>query len=215
MIRRMRFKYWSESKLSHKLREKFGLTNPQWNTWEGWEDHRKTSKNTAPFIHWLTSEGFNKAQNIVMFPADFWWAIKTATIWKFFRNLWLFRKGLWEYRSWDYHGMLEFMETSARDMSRCHKEYGQHTTSHISARELEVWANLIKRIKEDTYTDDKLEFKKVREGGIFGGFDNVQRQNTLPCRDSKQFYKIIESNKKNDLELIGKMFSRKVRHWWS
>ena len=186
MIRHTRGNYWSESKLSHKLREKFGLTNPQWNTWEGWEDHRKTSKNKAPFIHWITSEGLNKAQNIAMFPADLWWAIKTATIWKFFRNLWLFRKGLWEYRSWDYHGMLEFMETSARDMARCHKEHGQHTTSHISARELEIWANLIKRVKEDAYTDDKLEFKKVREGGMFGGFDHVQRSNTLPNRDSKQ-----------------------------
>ena len=215
MIRHTRGNYWSESKLSHKLREKFGLTNPQWNTWEGWEDHRKTSKNKAPFIHWITSEGLNKAQNIAMFPADLWWAIKTATIWKFFRNLWLFRKALWNYRSWDYSGMMEFMETSAQDMSRCHKENGQHTTSQISAKELQVFAALLRRVREDAYTDDKLEFKKVREGGMFGGFDNVQRSNTLPNRDSKEFYKIIESNTKNDLELIGKMFSRKVRHWWS
>ena len=215
MIRHTRANYWSSSKLSHKLRERFGLTNPMWNTWEGWDQHKAESKKKAPIIHWVTDTGFNKLQDIVLFPSDLWWAIKTATIWKFFRNLWLFRKGLWEYRSYDYHGMLEFMETSARDMARCHKEHGQHTTSHISAKELEVWANLIKRVKEDAYTDDKLEFKKVREGGMFGGFDHVQRSNTLPNRNSKQFYKIIESNKKNDLELIGKMFSRKVRHWWS
>lgn len=215
MIRRTRANYLSSSKLSHKLRERFGLTNPMWNTWEGWDEHEAESKKKAPIIHWITDTGLNKLQDIVLFPSDLWWAIKTATIWKFFRNLWLFRKGLWGYRSWDYHGMLEFMETCARDMSRCHKEHGQHTTSHISAKELEVWANLIKRVKEDAYTDDKLEFKKVMEGGIFGGFDHVQRQNTLPNKNSKQFYKIIESNTKNDLELIGKMFSRKVRHWWS
>ena len=187
MIRSTRANYWSSSKLSHKLREKFGLTNPQWNTWEGWEDHREASKNKAPFIHWLTSEGFNKAQNVVMFPADFWWAIKTATIWKFFRNLWLFRKALWGYRSYDYHGMLEFMETCARDMSRRHKEHGHLMRSEETAKELKVFAELLRRVNEDNYTDDKIELKKTSERGLFGGYGFEQKPNTLPAYKSKSF----------------------------
>lgn len=215
MIRRTRIKYWSESKLSVKIRKYFGLVRPTVLSFEGWDEYEINCRKKARFIHWLTDKAFNKVQDIVMLPSDLYWSFKTATLWKFMRNLWLFRKSLWNYRSWDYHGLLSFMETSARDMGRCHKEHGSHTTSHISAKELELWANLIKRLMEDAYTEDKLEFKKVKEGGIFGGYEHIQRQNTLPNKESKAFYKIIDSNRKNDLELIGKMFSRKVRSWWS
>lgn len=215
MIRRTRGNYWSSSKFSHKLRERFGLTNPVALTSEGWDQHKVESKKKAPIIHWITDTGFDKAQNVVMFPADLWRAIRTATIWKFFRNLWLFRKALWEYRSWDYHGMFQFMETCARDMSRCHKEHGHLMRSEETAKELLVFAELLHRVNEDNYTDDKLEFEKVSDSGMFGGMGFVQKPNTLPSYKAKSFYKIIASNKKNDLELIGKMLARKSQSWWS
>ena len=215
MIRPTRANYWSSSKLSHKLRERFGLTNPMWNTWEGWDEHKAESKKKAPIVHWLTDTGFDKLQNIILFPSDLWWSFKTATIWKFLRNLWLFRKALWGYRSWDYHGMFQFMETCARDMSRCHKEHGHLMRSEETAKELLVFAELLRRVNEDTYTDDKIELKKTSERGLFGGYGFEQKPNTLPAYKSKSFYKIIESNKKNDLELIGKMLARKSQSWWN
>ena len=215
MIRPTRANYWSSSKLSLKLRERFGLTNPLALTWEGWDDHEEICKQKAPIIHWITDTGFNKLQDVVLFPSDLWWSIKTATVWKFLRNLWLFRKALWGYRSWDYHGMFQFMETCARDMSRCHKEHGHLMRSEETAKELKVFAELLHRINEDTYTDDKIELKKTSERGLFGGYGFEQKPDTLPAYKSKSFYKIIASNKKNDLELIGKMLARKSLSWWN
>ena len=215
MIRRTRGNYWSSSKLSHKFRERFGLTNPLALTLEGWDEHEEACRKKAPIIHWLTDTGFNKVQDIVLFPSDLWWSFKTAAIWKFLRNLWLFRKALWGYRSWDYHGMFQFMETCARDMSRCHKEHGHLMCSEETAKELKVFAELLHRVNEDNYTDDKLDFKKVSDSGLFGGMGFVQKPNTLPAYKAKSFYKIIASNKKNDLELIGKMLARKSQSWWN
>ena len=214
MIRRTRENYWSSSKLSLKLRERFGLTNPLALTWEGWDEHEEACRKKAPIIHWLTSKGFDMAQNYFYAIPDLWWSIKTATVWKFLRNMWLFRKALWGYRSWDYHGMFQFMETCARDMSRCHKEHGHLMRSEETAKELLVFAELLRRVNEDNYTDDKLEFEKVSDSGMFGGMGFVQKPNTLPSYKAKSFYKIVESNKKNDLELIGKMFARKSQSWW-
>lgn len=212
MLKRTRIRYWSESMLSHKIRNFFELPNPIVLSWEGWDEHERLCREKAPFIHWLTDKGFNKIQNIVNFPTDLWWNLHTATIWKFFRNFWLFRKVLWNYRSWDYNGLLNFMETSARDMSRCHKDHGHLMRSEETAQELKVWAALIKRVREDNYQDDKLEFVR-KEGAMLGG-EFVQVPNSLPNHKAKSFYKIVDSNRKNDLELIGKMFSRKVKSWW-
>lgn len=214
MIRPTRANYWSESKFSYRIRKLFGLEIPTAMTIEEWGNYEKDSKEKSPFTHWFTDKGLHKAQNSVMLPADLWWSIKTATVWKFLRNLWLFRKALWGYRSWDYHGMFQFMETSARDMSRCHKEHGHLMRSEETAKELLVFAELLRRVNEDNYTDDKLEFEKVKDSGMFGGMGFVQKPNTLPAYKSKSFYKIIASNKKNDLELIGKMFARKSQSWW-
>src|SRR5690606_6535414 len=123
---RQRYQYWSHSRLSKYIRTKFGLDNPTALTWEGWDEHKKESADKAPIINWITDKGFDKLQNIVMFAPDLWFNIRTATIWKFFNNLWLFRKCLWNYRSWDYSGMVNFMVTSAKDMSEVQEKYGHH-----------------------------------------------------------------------------------------
>lgn len=204
--------YWSGSNLSHKIREYFGLENPFALTWEDWDKHHEECKNKAPFVHWLTDKGFNKLQDIVMFPKDVYWTVKTATLWKYFRNLWLFRKCLWDYRSWDYSGMLLFMETCAQDMSRYHKEHGHLMRSEDTAKELLIFSKLLKRIREDRYTDNKQEF--VSDGkGIFGG-SFKQIPNTLPNIEAKSFYKLQGKQRNNDLKLAAHIFQRKLLSWW-
>lgn len=79
--RKYRAGYWSSSKLSHWLRTKAGLDNPGALSCEGWAEHEKQSKATAPFINWVTDEFFDKMQRWVMFPSDCLYSVKV-----FYRN---------------------------------------------------------------------------------------------------------------------------------
>lgn len=208
-----RTNYWSSSKISHKIREHFGLENPFALTWDEWDEHHEACHEKAPFVHWLTDRGFNKIQNIVMFPKDAWWSFKTATIWKYFRNLWLFHECLLNYRSWDYSGMLLFMETCARDMAHCQQHHGNHVGHEKTAKELQVFAELLRRVRLDEYSDNKQEF--VSGGrGIFGGsFKRIP--NTLPNVEAKSFYTLQGKQRVNDLKLAAHIFQRRCLSWWS
>lgn len=79
--RKHRINYWSSSKLSHWLRTKAGLDNPKALSCEGWAEHEKQSKTTAPFINWLTKSFFNRLQKLMLFPSDCLYSVKV-----FYRN---------------------------------------------------------------------------------------------------------------------------------
>lgn len=209
---RTRTTYWSHSKLSKWIRTKFNLTNPSFLTMEGWNEHKKLCKQTSPFIHWLTDVGFNKLQNIWLFIPDLIYTIEVATIWKYFRNLYVFRKALWNYRSYDYSGLLMLMETATKDMHECHRDYGHHVGSDKTAKELLIVSTLLKRIREDEYMNQTQGWKQ-NEGELFGG-EFYQIPNTLPSIESKKFYKMRERMRKDELELVCKIMSKKTLSWW-
>jgi len=209
---RTRMSYWSHSNLSKYIRTKFGLDNPKWNTLEGWDQHKEECKQKAPFIHWLTDKGFNKLQNICLFIPDVIYTIRVADVWKYFRNLYIFHKALRQYRSWDYSGLLLFMETATNDMHNCHKNHGHLMRSEDTAKELLIVSTLLKRIREDKYTDE-VEGYKHTEGKMFGG-EFYQKPNTLPSIKTKRFYKMREAVKQNDLDYLCKILKRKLFTFW-
>ena len=70
---RSRYTYWSCTKLAGKIRQAFsGKPNLKSGTAEEWDDYEKHMKKTAPFINWLTNDGFDGFQNILYFPYDLW-----------------------------------------------------------------------------------------------------------------------------------------------
>lgn len=209
---RTRITYWSSSKLSHRIRAKFGLDNPKWHTIEGWNKHEDECRKKAPIIHWVTDRGFDKLQNICYYPFDVFHNIKRATIWKFFRNIWIFRKALWAYRSWDYSGLLNLMETATKDMSNAHENHGHFVRSKDTAKELRVLSHILKRVREDNYTEDKIDFVE-KDGTLFGG-DFVQKPNTLPSYQAKSFYKLTQKQRTDDLKLACKIIERKLLTFW-
>lgn len=212
---RSRGSYWSSSRLSLYIRGKFGLTSPKYRTIEGWNEHEEFCNKTSPRIHWLTDNGFNKLQNIWLFIPDLFYTIRVAPLWKFFRTLWKFKRALWKYRSWDHSGLLYLMETAARDMSDCHKNHGHLMKAQDTAKELIIWAELLKRIREDSWAQDRLDFVQTGKKGLFGGWTHVQKPNTLPnYKHRKTFYAIERCVQKHQVELAAKMFERKVRSWW-
>lgn len=212
-MHRQRYNYWSHSRLSKYIRTKFGLDIPYALSAQDWQKHKEESIEKSPIINWITDKGFNKLQDIVMFVPDFWFNIRTATIWKFFKNLWMFRKCLWNYRSWDYSGMMNFMITSAKDMSEVQEKYGHHIGHLKAAKELKVFAHVLGRIRDDSYTEDKLDFTRA-EG--FGIGELKSKPDTLPSyKNPRQFYKLTGQQRKDDLSLACKLIERKLLSWWN
>lgn len=213
---RTRANYWSLSKFSKRIRKVFGLENPEWYTVDdgpnSFDAHEQCCKEKAPIVHWITDEGFNKLQNAWMFIPDVFYTIKVAPIWKFFRTLYKLRKSLWYYRSWDYGGLLYLMEEATKDMHECHKTHGHLVRSEETAKELLIVSTLLKRIREDRYTDEVQGFNRV-EGKMFGG-GFYQKPNTLPSINAKKFYKMREAVKQNDLDHLCKILKRKLFTFW-
>lgn len=213
--KRTRMTYWSLSDFSKSIRSKFGLDNPSSLPAEGWYDHHEESKQKSPIINWITDEGFDIAQDVVYFIPDIIYTFRTASLGKYFRNLYVFRKVLWNYRSWDYSGMLQFMETSARDMSEYIIKYDRHTTSEQTTKELLIFAEHLKRIRdEDTFRRNVVDYVDGGKGILSGKF--VNKPNHLPSYTAKKgFRKIEEGVMKNHLHEAAKLFERKLRSWWS
>lgn len=212
--KRTRMTYWSLSDFSKSIRSKFGLDNPSSLSLEDWDTHHEQSKQKSPIINWITDEGFDIAQDVVYFIPDIIHTFRTASLWKYFRNLYVFRKVLWNYRSWDYSGMLQFMETSARDMSECTSKYSHHLDSDQSAKELLIFAEHLKRIREDAFHINTIDYIDGGKGILSGEF--VNKPNHLPSYKAKKgFHKIEESVMKNHLHEAAKLFERKLKSWWS
>lgn len=214
---RSRGNYWSSSKLSLWLRKKAGLKNIKWGTLDDFDTQEVESSAKAPFTHWLTDTAFNKIQNVIYFPKDLYWNIKGAKVWKFLRNIWVFRKALYNYVSWDYSGFLHFAETATEDMSKCHKNHGHAVKSEQTGKELHMLSELFKRIRTHDYYEDKQVYvggdinAKTWKGRI-GKLEQIS--NTLPNANVKGGYRIIESNRKNDLKLATKIIERKLFSFW-
>ena len=132
-------------------------------------------------------------------------------IYNLFRNLWLFKECMWHYRRYDYSGLLQFIETCSRDMSKAHTT-GNLVRSEQTAKELLIVAELVKRIREDEYIFNKGRYKHTGEG-LFG-MEFIQEDHQLPKNTSKSFYKLVDSSRKADLELLTKMMKRKLLTWW-
>lgn len=132
---------------------------------------------------------------------------------EFLCNIWLFRKALWNYRAFDYCGMLEFMETSARDMSRCHKEYSYALNKDKTARELLIFAEYMKRIREQDHYLKHLDMTVVKREGF--PFTLVSSPNTLPIYGTKEWDRLDSAVMNHYNEQAAKMFEKKLRGWWN
>lgn len=74
---RNRIHYWTCSKFADWIR---GTPKPyalEWGEWSNWKKETK-AKNPARF--WLAEEGLDKLQNLVMFPSDLYYTVKTYIV---------------------------------------------------------------------------------------------------------------------------------------
>lgn len=68
--RQQRSTYWTSSKLAKWLKAQNGVGSPSALTAEGWVEHEKEYKDTAPITHWIVETGFRHSQNVFYFIPD-------------------------------------------------------------------------------------------------------------------------------------------------
>ena len=95
-----RINYWSNSKFSHWIREKFGLSNPAAMTSADWRRWRKQCENKSPFIHWLTNTALDNIQDFFCWPKDKLWDLRCAVNAKYFDKYYSLNTKL---NPWQYH----------------------------------------------------------------------------------------------------------------
>jgi hypothetical protein len=74
---------------------------------------------------------------------------------RFLKNIWRFRRGLWRHRSWDYHGMLIFMEDALVHMHTNIEEHGMEVEisrmKKVTAMKRAV--ELLHHVNEDSFIE--------------------------------------------------------------
>ena len=121
---RIRPNYWSHSPLAKWLRERFGIERlPTSETSKGWKEYH--NRNKTRFGYWLIEEGFDIAQDIIMFPKDVYRSIRSYISNRFTDKMWcldtkLSKGGYHELNIRIIHGLfeglVEFVENEKANM---------------------------------------------------------------------------------------------------
>lgn len=233
--------HWSLSKLSKFIRKQVGLENLGALSAEGWTQHEKQSKQTAPFFNWLTNEFFDKVQDIVMFIPDCIYSIKV-----FYRN-WKdkshvleggFEVGQWVDRCTRFNTCLfyeleKFIEKEkgletlewekglvydeAWGYKEDHEDFGKPTHQALAAIEQEAIYKWWKTNKNRDFFEESglgALYERDREGSesVWELFSKVETEEKKACRELQN--ELESKFKQEEEEMLIRLI--KIRdHLWS
>lgn len=128
----------------------------------------------------------------------------------FIVNTWKFRSALKNHRSYDYAGLLEFMEIATKDMDE-----GLKTSPHKYNKDALIISELCKRIRDDDYYPKGWWFD-VKTVGHNLVIDEGQKEGELPRVINSKGKTILDTNKlrRQDLTHLCRMLERKMFSLW-
>lgn len=149
-------------------------------------------------------------------------------IW-FLKTVWAYRDILWNDRDWDYSRLLAMMERKLKRMSDHLREHGHAVGSDRHAKQLLVASELCKRIRLDAYEDPFMAKLDAKYGPLEMSSkptDNPRVAELIITRprlngdkakeeaSSRRIWKHAESQKKADIQLLGRLFDKHLLCWW-
>lgn len=147
------------------------------------------------------------------------WHIK-----RFFRNLatssrWFIRT--WDTYEYDYNYLLKVMKWKLEDMEKFFRsEWAYSRESGKCADEMKICRVLIERIIADKYADKLWDEHKEKYGDlVIELLDSGKRgiRTSQSQAESKSLRRIMlhsDYMKKQDLDYLFKIMSRKIENWW-
>lgn len=132
----------------------------------------------------------------------------------FFKNIWTFRQTLKYARPYDYSGLFYALEDQLTQQIDCGMPHILGGERHI--KNMKIARHLIKRIVEDEYVLDKVDYSKIR----FELIDEGSRQYRVNV-ESTQLHDLPTTDlamkidyRKQDLDLLTKMLNKHILSWW-
>lgn len=128
-------------------------------------------------------------------------------------NLWHHRKAIIHSRPWDSHGMLLFMRDNLKYLSDSIEKYGHSVNSHKDVKDMRICIHLLDRLIKDDYS--KTNITKFVSRNIGNGYSQLEIGSEpkyfLP---RGKLFKLEESIKKQDSEMLFKIINKHYRSWW-
>lgn len=135
---------------------------------------------------------------------------------------------IWRNEDWDWAYLFELMEFKIRRMQNVHEGDTIHLHHKRRARELQIAAHLLKRIRTDDYAskdyDEYLEkwgeltWKPLKDGlSMLDGRENVHsEQDAVNCRaDFKRISARELTLSSQDEAMLFSLLRKRFRYWWT
>lgn len=138
-------------------------------------------------------------------------------------NLWRYLPLIWNTREWDHCFLLMLMEAKFRRMAVAIGDEGHLLKADRSGKQLRTCAELCRRIREDNYLDNltgPVEYKTWWtpvddfEGAHEYHCEISKDGKPLPDGQFREWCKMAERNKKNDLDYLCLMMRKHLLSWW-
>ena len=158
------------------------------------------------------------------------------------RNLIQWFPIIWKDRDWDQTYIWDILEHKLKNQSHHIKHYGHHTDKDHDSRNMLICANLIKKIKEDYYdmeyidynscdfnfipNDDSSLYEMVSSTNwekfddFFKKYPRIYKKLTIngepkTTEDKKRVaMKIAHTNHKRAIRLLFKIMEEHIERWW-
>lgn len=132
---------------------------------------------------------------------------------RYLRNLKVFHKLLTSHSPFDYQGILVGMKCAVDDMEKMQasEEYLVSVNRDKYCKRMRIFSNSLGRLIEDEYCLDQYEIHLKNTKGLYR--IDLNKYYDLPS--VKVRYKLEDSQKKLDLEIVSKYINKHLFSWWS
>ena len=142
---------------------------------------------------------------------DVWIQIKTGL-----SNLINFFPVVWRFRSFDYTYTLIVLTRCLKQMKDAQENHSYHLEAPRCAKQIGICINILERVVKDEYNgtilgDDRDFFGQ----GIVSLVESLSNRTDRDRRLDRIRYEAQAKQKKAELELFGKIFTKNVESWWS
>ena len=144
---------------------------------------------------------------------EFFWAITTPI--RRLKHIAAWLPVLWHDYDWDHAYLLSMIAFKLRRMQRYHETLGITDGRFRTARQLQICAILLERMRSNSYIDQDLE--ALREATA-PGLDAIERLKRKISPEEAREYKRLFAKEtmmyNQDLELFLTYFKKYHRSWW-
>jgi hypothetical protein len=196
-ILRSRIHYWTCSKFANWIR---GEDKPHALEWSKWTEWKNEQKKQRPFRYWLSDTFLRKLQNVVYFPSDVYYTIKTYVRNRFIDKTHYLKTNLppGDYYDFDhrilhslFNELVDFVELELSSLSRWNKDKNY---KFVKGRCQEAqddyfrWANHLKH--QGRLTEQAKASRRIKE--LYEWWKYLRPQRADPYSSSEFSYDIGE-----------------------